>query len=78
MFLRSVCLFRSLSFRDLEWVGEWIEIVSFDDGDIILREVEEGDYMYIVLDGAVEVFVMDDDGKVIVLVRYIKGQYFGE
>ena len=78
MLLRSVRLFRSLSPRDLERVGEWTETVTFDDGDIILREAEEGDYMYIVLDGAVEVFVMDDDGKVIVLARHTKGQYFGE
>jgi cAMP-dependent protein kinase regulator len=78
LLLRSVRLFRSLSPRDLERVGEWTEIVTFEDGDIILREAEEGDYMYIVLDGAVEVFVMDDDGKIIVLARHTRGQYVGE
>lgn len=78
MLLRSVRLFRSLSSRDLERVGEWTESVSFDDGDIILREAEEGDFMYIVLDGAVEVFILDDDGKIIVLGRLTAGHYFGE
>lgn len=78
MLLRSVRLFRSLSPRDLERVGEWTETVAFDDGDIILREAEEGDFMYVVLDGAVEVFVMDDDGKIVVLGRLTAGHYFGE
>lgn len=78
MLLRSVRLFRSLSPRDLERVGEWTETVTHEDGDIILRESEQGDYMYVVLDGAVEVFVMDEDGKVIVLARHTRGQYFGE
>jgi CRP-like cAMP-binding protein len=78
LLLRSVRLFRSLSPRDLERVDEWTEIVTFEDGDIILREAEEGDYMYIVLDGAVEVFVVDDDGKIIVLARHTRGQYVGE
>jgi cAMP-dependent protein kinase regulator len=78
MLLRGVRLFRSLSPRDLERVGEWTETVCYDDGDIILRELDEGDYMYVVLDGAVEVFVLDDDGKVVVLARHTRGQYFGE
>jgi CRP-like cAMP-binding protein len=76
--LRTIRLFRLLSERDLEHVNEWTEVVAFNAGDIILREAEEGDYMYIVLDGAVEVFVVDDDGKIIVLARLVRGHYFGE
>jgi CRP-like cAMP-binding protein len=78
MLVRSVRLFRSLSPHDLERVGEWTETVTFEDGDIVLREAEEGDFMYVVLDGAVEVFVMDDDGKIVVLGRLTAGHYFGE
>ena len=78
MLLRSVRLFRSLSARDLERVGEWTETVTFEDGDIILREADEGDFMYVVLEGAAQVFVMDDDGKIVVLGRLTAGHYFGE
>lgn len=78
MLLRSVRLFRSLSERDLARVGEWTEVMHCAAGDIIIREEEEGDFMYVVLDGAVEVFVMDDDGKIIVLARLTRGHYFGE
>ena len=78
MMLKSVRLFRSLSSRDFERVGDWTEVVVFRAGDIILRENEEGDFMYVVVDGSVEVFVVDDDGKMIVLSELARGHYFGE
>lgn len=78
MMLRSVRLFRSLSGRDLERVGDWTEVVTFEAGAIIVREAEDGDFMYVVLDGSVEVFVMDDDGKIVVLSELSRGHYFGE
>ena len=78
MMLKSVRLFRSLSSRDFERVGDWTEVVVFRAGDIILRENEEGDFMYVVVDGSVEVFVVDDDGKMIVLAELARGHYFGE
>ncbi len=78
MLIRGVRLFRSLSKKDLDRIESWTEVVSYDAGDIIVREAEEGDYMYIVLDGSVEVFVVDDDGQVVVLAELFKGNYFGE
>lgn len=78
MMLKSVRLFRSLSNRDFERVGDWTEVVAFRAGDMILREEEEGDFMYVVIDGSVEVFVVDDDGKMIVLTELTRGHYFGE
>ncbi|MSR14844.1 MAG: cyclic nucleotide-binding domain-containing protein [Gammaproteobacteria bacterium] len=78
MMIRSVRLFRSLSGRDLERVGDWTEVILFEAGEIILREAEAGDYMYVVLDGSVEVFIMDDDGKIVVLSELTRGHYFGE
>lgn len=78
MLLRSVRLFRSLSNRDLDRVGDWTEVVHYQPGDIIIRESEDGDFMYVVLGGHVEIFVMDDDGKIVVLAELTKGHYFGE
>lgn len=76
--LRTVRLFRSLSTRDLERVNEWTKIVRFAAGDIVLREDDVGEFLYVVLDGELEVFAMDDDGKIVVISRHTKGQYVGE
>lgn len=78
MLIRSVRLFRSLSDKDLDQIDSWTEILEFKPGEIIIREGEDGDFMYIVLDGSVEVFVADEDGKVVILAELLKGNYFGE
>lgn len=78
MLIRGVRLFRSLSKKDLDRIESWTEVASYEPGEIIVREAEEGDYMYVVLDGSVEVFVVDDDGQVVVLAELFKGNYFGE
>ena len=78
MLIRSVRLFRALSEKDLNNLENWTEIVEFEPGEMILREGEEGDFMYIVLDGSVEIFVADEDGKIVILAELIKGNYFGE
>lgn len=78
MLLRSIRLFRMLSPNDLARVPEWTEVVRYGAGASIIREREPGDYMYIVLDGSVDVFVIDDDGKLVVLANLTRGHYFGE
>ena len=78
MLIRGVRLFRSLSKKDLDQIDTWTDVVSFDAGDIVVREAEDGDFMYIVLDGSVEVFVVDEDGQIVVLAELFKGNYFGE
>ena len=79
MLIRSVRLFRSLSKKDLDRIESWTDVVSFDPGDIILREAEEGDFMYIVLDGvrgSVRHRRRRSDRRC--LPSCSKGNYFGE
>lgn len=76
--IRSVRLFRSLSTQDLDRIDTWAEIVEYDAGKMVVRKTEDGDFMYIVLDGSVEVFVADEDGQILVLSKLFKGNYFGE
>ena len=78
MILRSVRLFRSLSARDLERVNEWTKIVRFAAGAMVLREGDSGECLYVVLEGELEVFAMDDDGKLVIISTHTKGQYVGE
>ncbi len=76
--LRSNRLFRSLADGDLKTVRQWARVLRHEAGAVVIRESEPGDSMYVVLEGAVEVFIVDDDGKVIVLATLTRGQYFGE
>ena len=71
-------LFQSLTEPELSNIGTWTEVVKVGPGDFVIKETERGDCMYVVLEGSVEIFTLDDDGKVNILATHNKGSYFGE
>jgi len=71
-------LFESLRDKELSSIDTWTEISTVGPGEFILKESEKGNCLYVVLDGSVEIFTMDDNGEIIVLARHKKGGYFGE
>lgn len=76
--LRGTQLFQRLSEPEFRQLLEWVEEVDYQPGEFVVREGEPGEAMYIIADGAVEVFVVDDDGRVDRLARLARGDYFGE
>ena len=76
--LKGMRLFNSLADEELAAIGSWTEILTVGPGDFVLKESESGDYLYVVLDGSVEIFTLDDDGKITMLAEHGRGNYFGE
>ncbi len=76
--LKSMRLFQALEDHDYSDIEQWAEIIELPPGEIVIRENEVGDYLYVVMEGTVEVFIVDDNGKVIVLHELKEGNYFGE
>ena len=76
--LKGMRLFNSLSDEELAAIGGWTEILTVGPGDFVLKESESGDFLYVVLDGTVEIFTLDDDGKITMLAEHGRGNYFGE
>lgn len=76
--LRSNRLFRSLPDQDLASLVQTVAVVDISPGEFIIREAEAGDCMYVILDGAAEVFINDEEGRVTVLATLGRGHYFGE
>ena len=50
---------------------------SYKDGQVIIKEGNPGDWVYVILSGTVEISKMAD-GKKVVLERLQKGEVFGE
>lgn len=71
-------LFKSLKDNELASIGTWTEIRNVGPGDFVVKESEKADCLYVVLEGKVEIFTLDDDGKVIILALHEPGTYFGE
>jgi signal transduction histidine kinase len=75
--LRQVPLFADISGEDLEQLYEMAETISIPAGELVLREGDPGDSLYVVLDGELEVTKRQGDQE-IQLALYEPGQFFGE
>lgn len=71
-------LFRSLSDADRKSAFESAYVVSFSQGDMLMREGESGDLMFIVLTGKVSVTRQGDDGRTLQLAELGPGACLGE
>ena len=71
--LRKISLFERLNYPELVKALNIAQLVRYAEGDTIIREGEEGECMYILLSGRVEVLANDLVFKVLE-----KGGHFGE
>jgi CRP-like cAMP-binding protein len=75
--LRQIPLFADLSEEDLEQLYQMAEMVSIPAEQLVLREGDPGDSLYVVLDGELEVTKRQGSQDVLLAV-YEPGQFFGE
>jgi len=76
--LARVPLFRRLEPHELEHLAEEVEQVNYKAGEIIFHEYDTGDALYVVEEGAVRIWVTDEDVKDVTLAELKPGQLFGE
>ena len=76
--LGKLRLFQSLSETELDSYNSWTEVVKVGPGDFVVKEDEPGEHLFVILDGVVEVFIIDEDGKINILAKLKPGEYFGE
>jgi signal transduction histidine kinase len=75
--LRHIPLFADLSEEDLQQLYGMAETVSIPAGQLVLREGDPGDSLFVVLDGELEVTKRQGSQEVL-LALYRPGQFFGE
>ncbi|NJR72247.1 MAG: Crp/Fnr family transcriptional regulator [Gammaproteobacteria bacterium] len=78
--LNAIPLFHNFNDLQLQSVGAHLALRVFEKGEIILREGERGDAMYVVVSGQVKVFSTDDDdnSREVILKILGAGEFFGE
>lgn len=77
MALRGIDLFARLSTAELTQVAEKMHQRPFRDGEVFMRQGEDGDLFYLLREGRAEVIVTEDGGER-VAATLDAGQYFGE
>jgi signal transduction histidine kinase len=75
--LRKIPLFADLSEEDLEQLYQMAETVSVPAGELVLQEGDQGDSLFVVLSGELEVTKRQGSQDVL-LALYKPGQFFGE
>ncbi len=76
--LKTVELFRDLSEDQLEQIGNISKREVYSRGDIICKQGETGDAMYVISSGQVEISVRDHQGNTYSALYLGKGQLVGE
>ena len=75
--LRQVEFFRGLDVGDLELVAQRMTDQFYENGDVVVREGDPGDQMFLLITGTVHVYVERDD-QIITYTRLQSGECFGE
>src|SRR2546423_9880329 len=73
-----VPLFKRLEPHELEHLAEEVDQVNYKAGETIFNEHDRGDALYILEEGAVRIWVYDEDVKDVTLAQLKPGDFFGE
>ena len=76
--LETMRLFKSLNPDEIGSFREWTEIIEITPGELVVREREPAQSLYVVKEGELEVYVVNKNKEEIVVGILRKGQYFGE
>ncbi len=76
-FMRRIHLFYRLEEANFDLIAEKIQEKTFNPGDVIIRQGEEGDRFYMIYGGSVNVERSSKNG-VKSLGKLVEGDYFGE
>jgi uncharacterized membrane protein len=76
--LLEVSLFQKLDEEERQFLAKELDIVNFEEGDVIFHYGDPGDSMFVIRKGEVEVFFKDDTGERVVLETACEGDFFGE
>jgi CRP/FNR family transcriptional regulator, cyclic AMP receptor protein len=75
--LSQIPLFESMEEADLAVLANKLSSKSFAEGDVIFAQGDEGDTMYLIEEGAVDI-VAGSGSQRVTLASLFNGQYFGE
>src|SRR5438128_3250906 len=76
--LSRVSLFKRLEPHELEHLAEEVDQVQFKAGEVIFNEHDRGDALYVVDEGSVRIWVLDEDVQPVTLAELKPGEFFGE
>jgi len=76
--IMSLPMFNSLEYDELLTIRDWAPFITYKQNEFVFKASDPAEYMYVILEGNVELLSAGSDGKSIVVSRYKEGNFFGE
>jgi|GEM_PF-591337 RsiW-degrading membrane proteinase PrsW (M82 family)/CRP-like cAMP-binding protein len=76
--LHRIEIFRDIDLANLENLGRSIQTEKFEPGAMLFDQGAEGDAMYLIEDGSIDIFAVDRDGNERFLRTFQPGQVVGD
>lgn len=77
--LKNIPLFTFVDEEELNLIAEKLEVKSFPENELIIKEGEKGDTLYLLKSGRVKVFSQNNDQNQEIILTYLEsGDHFGE
>ncbi len=71
-------MFNSLEYDELLTIRDWAPLITYKQNEFVFKASDPTEYMYVILEGNVELLSAGSDGKSTVVSRYKEGNFFGE
>jgi CRP/FNR family cyclic AMP-dependent transcriptional regulator len=76
--IESTQIFRELSRPEVETLSNYVKAYKLDEGEAIFREGDKGTFMCFLVEGKIDVFKNDQDGRLKKLTTIRPGRSIGE
>ncbi len=76
--IMSLPMFNSLYHEEIHAVPDWTQVITYKQNEFVFEASDPAEYMYVVLEGNIELLTLGSDGTFVVISEYNKGDYFGE
>ena len=76
--LKDLPIFKGLTEKELDVISKIIKPVTFEYGEIVISEGEQGDSLFIIMDGSVEISRTNNESNKVSLGILTEGASFGE
>jgi len=76
--LRNFEVFKDVETDDIEKILKTVQLRRFQPEEIIIKQGEEGDSIFLILEGSVKIIYETEIGKIVELAFLSKGEFFGE
>jgi len=76
--LAQIPLFTSLPGAELDRLMKELDVVNLDPGDILFREGDPGEHLYVVVEGELEILLAPNTDNELILNLIHTGEYIGE